>query len=405
MIADGDREVHIGSVTLSFDEAEETLTAIREGKIDAVVVEGVEGHEVYTFRDPSHPFRLLVEAMNEGAALATLDGTLCYENPCFRAMAGGGAPPRSLAELVTPEGRDALAVLLERARGGSARGGVELIGEPTPVPVLLSVSHAKLVDVDVLCVVATNLTEQRRQEELYRSARQEIEARDRLFSVAAHELRNPLSALQLSADLLGKFLAAREAPVPPEVAARTVEKMRGQMKRLGELVGKLLDVGTIGAGRMRLSRETVDLAGLVRGVVERSADELADSGSKISLELEPVTGRWDPVRVEQVIQNLLSNAIKYGLGRPIGIRVESRGDEARLVVEDEGRGIPLEARDRIFRPYERLAESAGIPGLGIGLFITAEVIKAHGGSIRVEGGRRGGSRFTVDLPRQDPTLH
>jgi two-component system sensor kinase FixL len=404
-VTDETNEIHIGNVTLSFDEAKETLCAIREGKIDAVVVEGVAGQEVYTFRDPSHPFRLLVEAMNEGAALATLDGTLCYENPRFRAMAGGEAPPRSLAELVTPEGQDALAALLDRARDGAARGNVELIGDSTPVPVLLSVSHAKLVDVELLCVVATDLTEQKRQEDLYRAARQEIEARDRLFSVAAHELRNPLATLELRTEMLGKLLAKREAPVPAEVAAQTIEKMRDQIKRLGALLAKLLDVGTIGGGRMRLSREAVDLAGVVREVVERSSDELTGSGSELSLELEPVSGRWDRVRIEQVVQNLLSNAAKYGLGGPIRIRVESRGDEARLVVEDAGRGIPPEARDRIFRPYERLADSAGIPGLGIGLFITSEIVKAHGGSIRVEEGHGGGSRFSVDLPRQDPTLH
>ena len=400
--------IHIGDVTLTLDEAEETLGALRAGKIDAVVVEGVGGNEIYTFRDPSHPFRLLIEAMNEGAALTTLDGILCYHNPHFSELTGieSAIQSPSLAELVTPERRTDLARLLERARiGRSARGNVELIGQRgRPVPVQLSVSRAFLVDVDLFCVVVTDLSEQRRQEELYRAARLEIEARDRIVSVAAHELRNPLNVLELQIHLFAKLLdeSRGTGQLSIESCVRIAEKLRDQSRRLEELVGKLLDVGSVGVGRLRLACERLDLAEVVRAVVDRARAPIERSGSLVTLELQSVWGHWDRVRLEQVIDNLVSNAAKYGLGRPVRVFVERRDVMARLGVEDQGRGIPPEARERIFRPYERMPEAQGVPGLGIGLYVSAEIVKAHGGSIRVEGRPDGGSLFLVELPLESP---
>lgn len=398
--------IQIGDFVLGLDEAAETLDAIRAGRIDAVVVEGSQGQEVFTFRDASHPFRLLIEAMSEGAVLTTLEGDICYQNPCFSGLTGIDATlaqGQSLTGLVTAETRPVLASLLARARTGpAARGNVDLLGPGgQSVPVQLSVNRASLADVEVFCVVVTDLTESRRQEDLYRVARQEIEARDRLFTVAAHELRNPLSVLELQTQLLARLLHGLGEDGQPqrlERAAEIVARVGEQGKRLTTLVGKLLDVGTIGAGRLKLVREECDLSEIVRAVLERSREAVEKSGSVLSAELRPARGRWDRVRLEQVVDNLVSNAAKYGHGRPIRVSVEGSAKTGRLLVEDSGGGIPAEARERIFRPYERMADSADVPGLGIGLYVTAEIVKAHGGSIRVEGRPDGGSSFLVELP-------
>lgn len=401
--------IQIGDFTLGLEEVAETLDAIRAGRIDAVVVEGSQGQEVFTFRDASHPFRLLVEAMSEGAVLTTIDGDICYQNPCFSALTGievAVAQGHPLSDLVTNETQRDLALLLERARTGpAARGNVDLLGAGgRSVPVQLSVNRAHLADVEVFCVVVTDLTESRRQEDLYRVARQEIEARDRLFTVAAHELRNPLSVLDLQTQLLTRLLAsssAEEPAEPLERASRIVARIGEQGKRLAVLVGKLLDVGMIGAGRLQLAREECDLADIVRAVLERARESLERTGSVLTAELRPARGAWDRVRLEQVVDNLVSNAAKYGQGRPIHVFVDGNAKVARFGVEDSGGGIPAEARERIFRPYERMAGAAGLPGLGIGLYVTAEIVKAHGGSIRVEGRPQGGSSFVVELPAHD----
>jgi signal transduction histidine kinase len=165
----------------------------------------------------------------------------------------------------------------------------------------------------------------------------------------------------------------------------------------------LLDVGSLGVGRLALAREEIDLAETVRTATELSREEIDRSGSTLELDLQPVHGHWDRVRIEQVVENLVSNAAKYGLGRPVRVFVTSSDSTARIGVEDQGRGIPVEARERIFRPYERLPHGPDMPGLGIGLYVTVEIVKAHGGSIHIENGPSGGSVFIVELPRDPPT--
>jgi PAS domain S-box-containing protein len=393
-------DIQIGDVALSLEEAAETLRAIRGGNVDAVVVQGSAGHEIFTFRDPSHPYRLLVEAMSEGAALVSMDGVICYHNPHLARLveaADFSLCGRSLSELVASQDVSKLGELLLRARTATARDEIKLVGkEGGAVPVQLSVSRASLADIPVFCVIATDISEHKRQEALYRAARLEIEARDRLFAVAAHELRGPLSAIELQTHLLRA--AIQKTSLPPEKATRMVETLSRQGRELTALVSKLLDIGSIGAGRLQLALEEVDLATVVRAVAERFDDLIRRSGSTLTLDLEPVVGHWDRVRLEQVIANLVSNAVKYGGGGPI--RVVAEGDEelARLAVEDQGKGISPSDQEDLFQPYQRVATATGIPGLGLGLYITAEIVKAHGGTIHVESELGVGSRFVVELP-------
>ena len=118
-----------------------------------------------------------------------------------------------------------------------------------------------------------------------------------------------------------------------------------------------------------------------------------------------MSGRWDRLRLEQVVTNLLSNAIRYGAGRPIHVRTEVEGERVRLVVRDQGIGIAPEAQARLFDKFGKF-ESA-VPerhsgGLGLGLYITHNIVEAMGGHIRVESRPGEGSTFTVDLPRSAP---
>jgi signal transduction histidine kinase len=388
-------EIQIGDVELSFDEAAETLAAIRAGMVDAVVVEGATGHEVFTFRDPSHPFRMLVEAMSQGAALANRDGLIGYCNPCFRRLVAVADPiGYTLAELAAPADRAIVEQLLVDAHAGAGHREARLLGpEGLPVPVLLSVSPGELADTEILCVVATDLSEHHRQEALYAAARAGIEARDRLFAVAAHELRGGLAAINMNAFALDQIIHE-----PPPKVREMLATLRRQSNLLSSLVGKLLGVGTLGAGQLPLSFDEVDLAEEVRAIVERDDDALRKSGSELTLELAPARGRWDRVRVQQVIENLLSNAIKYGRGAPIRIFVERDKHTARLGVEDRGAGIPAGDRERVLRPYARMESVRQQPGLGLGLYITAEIVKAHRGTIRIEEREGGGARFVVELP-------
>ncbi|WP_434346850.1 GAF domain-containing protein [Myxococcus virescens] len=230
----------------------------------------------------------------------------------------------------------------------------------------------------------------------YGAATQAVKARDELLSVAGHELKSPLNALQLQIHLLARM--AREAMAVDGLAERA-ERAAKAGQRLGLLIDDLLDVSRLSSGRLGLKREEVDLAALTRELVGRMSEELALAGNEVRLLLDrPVSGHWDRLRLEQVLVNLLTNAAKYGAGRPVTVEVEAVGPVARLSVRDEGIGVSPEEQERIFEQFERSASVQHFKGLGLGLWITKRIVEAHGGSIRLASEPGKGSTFTVELP-------
>ncbi|HSP78171.1 MAG TPA: HAMP domain-containing sensor histidine kinase [Myxococcaceae bacterium] len=168
------------------------------------------------------------------------------------------------------------------------------------------------------------------------------------------------------------------------------------------LIDELLDAGRITSGRLRLEREEVDLAALVREAVGRMSESFVRAGCEVLLFAElPVSGRWDRVRLEQVVGNLLSNAAKYGRGQPVEVRVEAVDEIlARLMVKDGGIGIAPEDQARIFERFERAVTGNQFHGLGLGLWITRQIVESHGGRILVHSTPGVGSTFSVELPRR-----
>ena len=148
----------------------------------------------------------------------------------------------------------------------------------------------------------------------------------------------------------------------------------------------------------------MDLAALTRDTVGRMSEALARAGSEVKLLADAtVPGKWDRVRLEQVVGNLLSNAAKYGRGQPVEVRVEQGLDgRARLVVKDHGIGIAPEDQARIFERFERAVSVRHYGGFGIGLWIVREIVQALGGTIEVESALGKGATFTVTLPRRGP---
>jgi len=232
---------------------------------------------------------------------------------------------------------------------------------------------------------------------LYRQAQEAIGIRDQFLAVASHELKTPLSALVLVVDTLERLLERNPSdPAPLRAKVQTLGRQAG---RLAQLVNDLLDVTRIQAGRLHVEIEQVDLTAVVRDVAERHRQEAARAGCELEVVAPgPVTGQWDPGRVDQVVSNLLSNAIKYGAGKPVSLRVDARGPTATISVSDGGAGIAPEDHERIFQRFERADESKGIAGMGLGLWITREIVSRLGGTVRVESRRGAGARFTVELP-------
>lgn len=222
-----------------------------------------------------------------------------------------------------------------------------------------------------------------------------IRVRDEFMSIASHELKTPLTALGLQVQSL-----LRKGESMPEDTRKRVQAIVRHLVRLEHLIGNLLDVSRIASGRLTLERSEVDLAALVREVAARFEDEAKRAGGNIEVTAgEPVLGDWDSFRLEQVVTNLLSNALKYGGAKPISVVVEGDATRARLRVRDQGIGIAAEDVERIFGRYERAVSGRHYGGLGLGLYITHQIVHAHGGTIGVESTPGEGACFTVELPR------
>jgi signal transduction histidine kinase len=215
------------------------------------------------------------------------------------------------------------------------------------------------------------------------------------MAVASHELRTPLSALALQVGLCERQLEAR-GEAPPAVPG-ALQRIARTTRRLTELVERLLDLSTLRHRPLALLREPVDLAALARAVAEELA---VPGGAEIRVEAAaPVVGRWDRVRLEQVVENLLGNAVKFGPGEPVVVAVSATERAARLVVRDRGIGIPREAQERIFERFERAVPTRNYGGFGLGLWLVRQTVEAHGGTVEVASAPGEGATFTVELPR------
>jgi PAS domain S-box-containing protein len=230
---------------------------------------------------------------------------------------------------------------------------------------------------------------------------QAVRVRDDFLSLASHELKTPLTVLQLQLQALRK-LAATDGAMPlsgPKVQTR-LDSTERMLRRLGALVDNLLDVSRIQHGKLDFHFAEGDLAGLVSEVVARTEEQARQANVALTAHVEaPLEGHFDRLRLEQVLVNLLSNALRYGKGTPVEVGLERVGTGARLVVRDSGPGIPESERERVFDRFEQVGGAPRAGGLGLGLFIVRQIVEGHRGHVRVQGGPDGkGAAFVIELP-------
>lgn len=237
----------------------------------------------------------------------------------------------------------------------------------------------------------------------HRELERAVRMRDDFMSMVSHELRTPLNTLFLETQVRKLHLSKGnlshfEAAKLPEM----IERDQRQIKNMVRLIDDMLDVTRLRSGSLSIQPAPFDLSALSRRVVESLAQQSEAAGSPITLVAPlPVEGVWDEFRIEQVLTNLLTNAMRYGGGKPIVVEVSSSDGQATITVRDEGMGIAPADQERVFEQFERTDDSRKkAPGLGLGLYITRQIVRSHGGEVQVESTPGEGAVFCVSLPLQ-----
>lgn len=228
-----------------------------------------------------------------------------------------------------------------------------------------------------------------------------IKSRDQFLSIISHELKTPLTVMLLNLHSLLKSVQSDSlASFSIHELVKILKNSEQQIKWLKSMLDDLLDVSLITTGRMDLKLENTDLVKITRQVTQSFSELLKKEKSKINIQAKStVVGKWDKVRIEQAITNLVSNAIKYGGGKPIDIQISKNGKVAKFIIKDQGIGIPHHEQKVIFDLFKRASGPGEYKkGLGVGLFITSQIVKIHGGKIKVSSNPDQGTSFTVELP-------
>ena len=228
-------------------------------------------------------------------------------------------------------------------------------------------------------------------ERLAAEARAAVALRDEFIALASHELRTPLTAMRLQAQL--------EQRKADSHRVHQLNRWMRLIDRLARLVETMLDASRLAQKQMPLEMGTVDLSALLRGTIDRLSGVLTAGETSLTVNAEPgILVRADALRIEQAVENVLINAAKYGAGREIDVSVVREEACARVSIKDQGMGIAPADHERIFDRFERAAPASSFGGLGLGLYLTRQVIHAHGGSISVDSAPGKGATFHLRLP-------
>jgi PAS domain S-box-containing protein len=386
-------------------EATETIEAIRNGEVDALVVAGPQGNQIYSLAGAEHPYRIYVEQMQEGAVTLSADGTILYANLCFANMLQiplERVIGSSLSDHIPDEDKPVVQALLKCVPQPSARAEVGLKNSGGVLPVAISVSFMPTQGGDaVICLVVSDRTLQIERTNL-RIAKEAAEAanvaKDNFLAALSHELRTPLTPALFTAAHI------ENNPDLPQNLREDVALIRRNIELEARLIDDLLDLTRLTRGKLDLRPRIIDLHSALENALAICWPDAETKGVQLTHQwgTKPYEVNVDPVRLQQAIWNLVRNAIKFTPpGGRVLVRTGQKDSSAVVEVIDTGVGIPAHSLPRIFNAFEQGDRSVTreFGGLGLGLAITKAIVSLHGGQVSAESAGAGhGSTFTLTLP-------
>jgi signal transduction histidine kinase len=366
-----------------------------------------DGRTIFQARSGDQALALLLE--HDEFALAILDVQMPQMNGFeLAALMRGTEKTRSIPIIfVTAAGKE-----LEYSFQGYETGAVDFLYKPldghavrSKVSVFVSLYQQRKEIERQLAALEGARAEQQELvgtlQAMQRDLQHAVGMRDEFMSMVAHELRTPLNTLHLDTQLRKMQADRGNADYFSIERLKTMtQRDVRQIRSMVRLIDDMLDVSRVRSGKLSIDPVDVDLAEILRRAVGDLSHQAEASGSAVELRAEgPVRGLWDALRIEQVCLNLIGNALRYGAGAPVTIELTATKESACIVVEDRGPGIASADQQRIFEKFERAGAHNHNGGLGLGLYITKELVVAHRGTIGVASEPGRGATFTVTLQR------
>jgi PAS domain S-box-containing protein len=395
--------IELQELRQQLEEANDTIDAIRTGMVDAFVVQGAEGHQLYTLRSSDHTFKILIEKMQGGAITLNQDGIILYCNPYFSEMTQLPVDKiigKGFNQYIKGYTQERLSHLTSNGRMTDHKmEDVLLRVDGTYIPVLLSLTNLDLEDGTALSIICTDLTEQKaaqQKEAAISNQRKMLDQKDEFIGIASHELKTPLTSLKAYLQLMSQY----KGEGLPVTIKSFIGKAESSVNRLQTLVNDLLDVSKIQAGKLDFSRAELSIKELVLSCTENAGHMFADYVINCTCD-DDFSVMGNAERLEQVVMNLINNAVKYSpVNKEVSVVVDAYDNWVRIAVSDRGIGMTADQQDKIFDRFYRVDDKKHmVGGLGMGLYISKEIIKDHQGVLNVESKEGLGSTFSVLLPR------
>lgn len=406
------------------DEAEAIIAAIRSGSADAIALETPTGVSVFTLQGSEHPYRIMVETMNEGAVIVATDGLVLYCNERFAEMletdlqeiighsfvanfdaCDAATVASALASDSRPQSRFRASLHTATGRLRPVSLAVQRLPEDNPAASVVVLSDLTDLVNEHEARMSREREFQRQMQDLnhdleYRVRRRTAEraaANEELDAFAysvSHDLRAPLRAVDGFANILIEDYGTKL----DEGGRHAIARVREGAQRMSALIDDMLSLSRATRNTMTLSK--VDLSAMARSSVTSLRE--AQPARNVKVSIAPDIGALgDPGLLRAVIDNLLSNAWKFTANTPDAL-IEFYGEttdcEVVCHIRDNGAGFDMVYADKLFRPFQRLHDSSEYPGNGIGLATVKRIITRMGGKVSAQGALNQGANFTFSLP-------
>lgn len=392
----------------SLSEARETLEAIRSGAVDALVVSGAQGDQVYSLAGADLPYRVFVERMQEGAVTISHRGVVLYSNRRFADMVSKPLEQVIATDIkgyLEPAACQSILSVIANQNDPVKFESALRLADGSELPVYLTAGFLPLREQNVVCLVVTDLSAQKQNEQL-RMAKEVAEkansAKDAFLAALSHELRTPLNPVLLLAS------AAAEDPELPQQARADFATIRDNIEIEARLIDDLLDLNRIAHGKIALDKRKLDCHEVLDNAIAIVEPEIRRKKISLSINLEkkPCQLTADRTRLQQVFWNVLSNAVKFTPEKgkiTIATALTPDRKQFSIKITDSGIGMTEDEIRRIFDAFAQgeHANNSGrhkFGGLGLGLSISRMLVNMHEGSISAYSAGVGhGATFTIRL--------